>query len=383
MMAEKILFVDDEPNVLAGFRRQLHGSFDVETAIGGEQGLQMLAAEPFAVVVSDFRMPGMDGVQFLTRTLEVSPDTVRIMLTGHAELNQAIDAINEGNIFRFLTKPCAPEALNKALNAALEQYRLLHLERDLMEKTLSSVIRLLTDVLAMANPLAFSQTLRIRKIVRQITTSLKTYDAWMYQLAAMLSQLGCIALPDDLLRKAHNLEPLTRSEESMYASHPLIAYKLLQPIPRIGMIADIVRDQAKPYEDFHSESASSEQRKVELGAQILKVAVDYDRMVQSGMIHEAIQQHMRLHNRRYNPKVVQALGEREILSEEWQVRVVNAAQAELGMIADEDICSKTGEVLIPHNQEFSMLSLERLQLFSNTVGVIEPFRVLVAMRPHL
>jgi response regulator RpfG family c-di-GMP phosphodiesterase len=381
-MAEKILFVDDEPNILAGFKRQLRGSFNVETAIGGEQGLQMLATEPFAVVVTDFRMPGMDGVQFLTHALEVSPDTVRMMLTGHAELSQAIDAINEGNIFRFLTKPCAPEALNKALNAALEQYRLLHLERDLMEKTLSNVIRLLTDVLAMANPLAFSQTLRIRKIVRQITTSLKTYDSWMYQLAAMLSQLGCIALPDELLRKAHSLQPLTRSEESMYASHPLIAYKLLQSIPRIDMIAEIVRDQAKPYEDFQGASASPEQRKVELGAQILKVAVDYDCMTQAGMIHEAIQQHMRLHNRRYNPQVVQALGEREILSKEWQVCMMTTAQVEPGMIADEDICAKTGEVLLPHNQEFSMLSLERLKLFSDTVGVVEPFRVLVAMQPH-
>ncbi len=381
-MSEKILFVDDEPNILAGYKRQLRGQFEVETALGGEQGLEILSAQgPFAVVVTDFRMPGLDGVQFLTRARELSPDTVRMMLTGHAELNQAIDAINEGNIFRFLTKPCSPEAMANALNAGLEQHRLLHVERDLMEKTLSSIIRLLTDVLAMANPAAFSQTLRIRKIVRQINIALKTYDAWMYQLAAMLSQIGCIALPDEVLRKASLHQELTRIEESMYASHPMIAYKLLQSIPRIGVVAEIIRQQAKPYEEFSGEPAGSEQRRVELGAQILKVAVDYDRMAQSGMIHEAVQQHMRLHNRRYNPVVVQALGEHEILNREWDVRMVGMSQLEIGMIADEDVCSKVGEVLVPHGQEFSLPLIERLHLFSGTVGVVEPFRVLAVARP--
>ena len=105
-MAEKILLVDNENNILLGYRRSLNRDFLIETALGGKQALQLVAESgPYAVVVSDMRMPGMDGIQLLTKIKAQSPDTIRVMLTGNAEMNTAIDAINEGSIFRFLNKP--------------------------------------------------------------------------------------------------------------------------------------------------------------------------------------------------------------------------------------------------------------------------------------
>src|SRR5208282_234032 len=125
-MSEKILFVDDEPVLLQGYQRLLHKEFQVTTAVGGAAALTMIQhMGPFAVVLSDMRMPGMNGVEFLLKVKTLAPDAVRIMLTGAAELKTAIDAVNEGNIFRFLSKPSNKEILVKTLTDALAQHHLV------------------------------------------------------------------------------------------------------------------------------------------------------------------------------------------------------------------------------------------------------------------
>jgi DNA-binding NtrC family response regulator len=139
-MSDRILFVDDEPAVLDGYCRLLHKEFSMLTAVGGAAGLELIEGaktDPFAIVVSDMRMPGMDGVQFLSRVRALSPDTVRIALTGQADMQTAADCVNEGSIFRFLTKPCQKDVLGRALTSGLVQYRLVLAEKELLEKTLS------------------------------------------------------------------------------------------------------------------------------------------------------------------------------------------------------------------------------------------------------
>jgi response regulator RpfG family c-di-GMP phosphodiesterase len=134
-VAEKILFVDDEVLALAGYERILHREFSVSTATGGPQGLATIEANgPFAVVISDMRMPGMDGAEFLAEVRQNAPDTVRMLLTGHADLNAAIHAVNEGKIFRYLTKPCEKKVLSEAIASCLEHYRLRSDERKLLKK---------------------------------------------------------------------------------------------------------------------------------------------------------------------------------------------------------------------------------------------------------
>ena len=97
-MDEKILLVDDETSILDGYRRSLSRQFPMETALGGEQALKLAAENgPYAVVVSDMRMPGMDGVQLLSKIKALSPDTIRVMLTGNADMDTAVNAINEGS----------------------------------------------------------------------------------------------------------------------------------------------------------------------------------------------------------------------------------------------------------------------------------------------
>src|SRR6478609_5248404 len=141
-MPEQILLVDDDRNILSGYRRNLRGEFLIDTAQGGQEALELLEKKgPYALVISDMRMPGMDGIAFLSKLKAMSPDTVRVMLTGNADTETAIEAINEGSIFRFLNKPCSKEILAKTITAGLVQYRLVTAEKQLLEQTLSGCLQ--------------------------------------------------------------------------------------------------------------------------------------------------------------------------------------------------------------------------------------------------
>ena len=132
-----ILCVDDEPRVLEGLALALRKDYRVHTASSGEEGLQKLKeVKGIAVVVSDMRMPVMDGATFLKRVMRNHPEITRMLLTGEPGRDAAVQAVNEGQIFRFLTKPCPPEQLKTALEAAVIQHRLITAERVLLEETL-------------------------------------------------------------------------------------------------------------------------------------------------------------------------------------------------------------------------------------------------------
>lgn len=136
----RILCVDDEPHVVAALRDALRREFDVSTATSGPEALQVLAdASPFTVVVSDFAMPGMDGSEFLAQARVIAPDAIRILLTGHATVHSAIDAVNNGFIFRFLTKPCSHRQLQQAIEDAVEQHRLITADRVLLERKVEAM----------------------------------------------------------------------------------------------------------------------------------------------------------------------------------------------------------------------------------------------------
>ncbi|WP_420237476.1 response regulator [Telmatobacter bradus] len=134
-MADRILFVDDEQGVLDGYERLLRKDFHVYVARGGLEGLEAMEKYgPFAVVISDMRMPGMNGAEFLAQVRQKEPSTVRMLLTGFTDLSAAIDAVNEGNIFRFLTKPCRKEILVEAINIGIAQHHSITAEKDLIKK---------------------------------------------------------------------------------------------------------------------------------------------------------------------------------------------------------------------------------------------------------
>ena len=165
-MSTRVLIVDDDTNLLAGLRRQFRNRFDLHFATGGDEALAAIDTEgSFAVAMVDMRMPGMDGVTLLAELHKRTPDTVRIMLTGNADQQTAVDAINKGHIFRFFSKPCAPEDLANGIEAGLRQYELLMAERVLLEKTLAGSVKVLVDVLSTIDPTGFGRATRCAGLV--------------------------------------------------------------------------------------------------------------------------------------------------------------------------------------------------------------------------
>lgn len=199
-MPELILLVDDDLQILDGYRRSLRGEFLMDTVLSGQEALNLIQSKgPYAVVISDMRMPGMDGVELLRRVKSVSPETVRIMLTGNADQDSAVEAINRGNIFRFLNKPCEKENMAKTITAALVQHRPITAEKQLLEQTLSGCLQVWSEVLSLVNPAAFSRAERARRYIHHVVTAMKLGNPWQYEVAAILSQLGCVTLAPETI----------------------------------------------------------------------------------------------------------------------------------------------------------------------------------------
>lgn len=379
-MNEKILFVDDDANLLAALKRTLRKKFEFEVALGPEAALALLEnSEPFAVVVADMRMPGMDGVTLLSHVKAASPDTVRMILTGNADLQTAIQAVNEGSVFRFLTKPCPVETLEAAVKTALEQYRLITAEKELLGKTLMGSLNVLTEILSLVNPMAFGRAIRIRRYVTHIITKLHLVsNPWQYEMAAMLSQIGCITLTPELLDKVYAQAPLSKDEQEMVLAHPIVAYNLLTQIPRLEAIAQMIANQKKPFRAYTvPESLTAEEKFINLGSQILKVVLDFDQLVINGMTKLEALTYLAQRTSEYNPNLVAALSSIHLDEVGEVVKALRIKELSTGMIAEKDIRANSGLLLVPKGQEITYPVLERLRNFARQTGVAEPVWVRV------
>lgn len=286
-MTERILCVDDDPNILHGYQRALQKRFCIEAALGAEEGLAAVVNHgPYAVVVADMRMPGMNGIQLLAKVKQHAPETVRMMLTGNADLQTAIQAVNDGCVFRFMSKPCPVEAFANALEAGVTQYRLVIGERELLSMTLRGSVKLLTDVLSLVNPTAFGRTSRVRGLVSAICRELKTDRLWVIEIAAMLCQIGYVAVPEKTLSKVYNRQPLSEAEAKALGAHAEVGRTLLANIPRLEEVADIIASQDRHYGNRLRGVGARDNEDVPLGSRILKVALDFDTLVSGGISNE-------------------------------------------------------------------------------------------------
>ncbi|MGD0417769.1 MAG: response regulator [Terriglobales bacterium] len=359
-MAEKILLVDDDSNILDGYRRSLSREFLMETAQGGEQALKLVAGNgPYAVVVSDMRMPGMDGIQLLSRIKVQSPDTIRVMLTGNAEIETAINAINEGSIFRFLTKPCSKEMMAKTLTAALVQYRLVTAERQLLEQTLSGTVHVLTDVLSLVNPTAFGRAVRARRYIHHIVTSMKLGNPWQYEVAAMMSQLGCVTLAPETIEAVYSGEKLSSNEQAQYDAHPSVAYGLLSKIPRLEPIAWMIEHQNRPVREV-DESERSDMR---MGAEILRLTLAYEQLIHKGTSRTEAAHRLASQNKGFSPEFFEALVTLDPNAENGEIRKCRIEELSAGMIIQEEVRTGEGALLVSKGQEVTAPLLIKLKNF--------------------
>jgi response regulator RpfG family c-di-GMP phosphodiesterase len=365
----RVLLVDDEPAVLSGIHRNLRSYFSFTTAETGPAALELLdAGGEFAVVVSDMQMPLMDGVTLLRAVRERAPDAVRILLTGYADLASAMAAVNEGHVFRFLTKPANADTLRRALDDGIAQYRLVQAERELLEGTLRGAVGALLETLSLASPAAFSRAVRIRTIASELLDVVSLENRWEIEIAAMLSQVGAVTLTPEVVSKLHRGARLTDAEAATVARLPELAADLLRGIPRLEGVREIIVGQR-----------TWTKAGTPLGSRLLQLASDIEELETKGIGFDTIYASLRAQARDYGEDLMAAvLQVRRTEGTAGPLVEVGLDDLEVGMVLGGDVNTTEGALLVGRGQAVSESLLRRLHNFAESGALTQETFFVVA-----
>jgi CheY-like chemotaxis protein len=355
-----ILCVDDESRVLDGLRLTLRHRFTVTTATSGAEGLARLKEmDGAAVVISDMRMPVMDGAAFLTQVRKHWPDTTRLLLTGEMGRDAAVAAVNEGQIFRFLTKPCAPDKLLAAVEAAVRHHQLVTAEKTLLQQTVLGSIRALADVLGIVNPIAFGRGSRIKRLAIQLAEQAGLPASWELEAAALLSQIGYVSLPVELVERAVNGESLTPDETLLMGETPKVTQSILARIPRLENVASILAYADRP--DVIKEPPDPD---VAANASVLMCVLAFDALTNRGEDPETAFATLRARFGRKNGSMLTHFAALQGTAATGpQLREIRLREVTPGMILMDELRTDSGTLLVSRGYEISQSFIERMRNF--------------------
>lgn len=381
MPTRKILFVDDDPNVLAGLQRTLRKQFDFDTALSGAEALELCKKHAYAVIVADMRMPGMDGLELLERVHAAAPDMVCVMLTGNADQQTAVEAVNRGQVFRFLNKPCGPEALVPALEASLQRYELRRVERELLEGTLMGSVKMMSEVLGMVAPNALGRGQRLRESMKQFAAFAGAAPVWELEVAALLSSIGYAALPAGMLAKLGSGDELTLPEEAILRRVPRIGHDLLVDIPRLGNVARIVLYQGKAFDGSGFPLDDCARDRLPPGARMLKILGDRAALENEGIVKQRALETMKARDGAYDPPLLEMcfacfpdfLGHAVVADR--PVRMLKVLELAPDQVVVSDITTPEGLVLFGAGHLLTAMVLERLRNYDELGEVKQPVLV--------
>lgn len=413
-----LLFVDDEPNMLSALRRLFRPQgYRILTAGSAAEGLALLEKEAVDLVISDMRMPEMDGAHFLEIVRARWPDTVRILLTGYADVASTIAAINKGEIYRYISKPWEDndilllvrhalerqrleqekrrlEALTarqneelRELNASLEakvQERTQDLRRTMatlekaheqLKKSFITSVRIFSNLLELRAGGMAGHSRRVADLARAIALRMGLKDSELQDLvfAAMLHDTGKIGLPDYLLGKPFNT--LDKDEREQVMKHPVTGQHALLALDRLRNAALLVRHHherfdGQGYPDHLAGFA------IPLGARILAVANDYDSL-QCGTLVQQRLTPAKAHGlivegrgKRYDPAVVDAFI--EVQAQMGQTpppeRELSSAQLSAGMVLSRDLLARDGMLLLSRDYVLDAALIEQMRQYERLEG---------------
>lgn len=355
-----IVCVDDEPRVLDGLKLSLRRGFAVTTATGGAEGLALLTQlGGAAVVISDMRMPGMDGATFLGKVRIGWPDATRLLLTGEPGRDAAINAVNEGQIFRFLTKPCAPDKLVAAVDAAVRQHQLVTAEKQLLQQTVLGSIRALVDLLSIVNPIAFGRGSRIKRLANEVAAAAGLAQSWELEAAALMSQVGYVSLPMELVEKAAAGERLTADEALLLGETPKVTQGILARIPRLENVA-LLLDSANRAGNAREPLAPE---LVDLASVLLNV-MEFDALTSKGESTETAIATLRTRHGASHTKILGHLAALYGMNDSApQLREIKLGHVSPGMILIDELRTDSGTLLVSRGYEVSESFIDRMRNF--------------------
>jgi len=382
MHSTKILFVDDDPNLLAAFQRNLKKQFTFDTAMGGADALELIKSNgPYAVIVADMQMPGMNGVELLTKASEIAPETVRVMLTGNADQKTAIEAVNQGRIACFLNKPCEPDTLQLTLQSCLKQYALVCVERELLEGTLMGSIKVLSEVLSMIEPISFGRGQKLCDSVRVFSQSLGIVPTWPLEVATQMAHIGYVSVPPLILRKLEKGTALMPNELGIVERTPQIGHDLLIHIPRMEQVAKMVLYQSKHYDGGGFPVDDTTGDAIPIGARIFKILHDRDLLESDGVVKSKAFEAMKACENVYDPVLLEKCFKcfggflETSISAERPVLSVSVSELKAGQVLVSDVKTKDDILLIAAGNRLTDVMIQRLNNYVNSEGVKWPIYV--------
>jgi len=355
-----ILCVDDEPQVLEGLRLHLKQRFTVHLANSGAQGLELLRdTKNIAVVLSDMRMPVMDGAKFLNAARTAAPDAVRMLLTGYTDMQSAIAAVNEGQIFRFISKPCPPDQLLSAFGAAVTQHQLIIAEKVLLQQTLLGCVESMVKVLSITKPMAFGRALRLRSKIRAVVQFLLWGDQWQIEAAAVLSQLGIVTLPEETLMKLNEGEDLDDGDLREIAASIDTSTQMLENIPRLEPVIEILSHLAA-----NIRGAPLAGKTMPAGAALLRIVLDWDSLEAQGFTQAQALAKLGESAGTYDAGLLDKLGAMMPVAGTQNLAIETAPRDLVaGMVLAEDLVRKNGVVILPRGFEIDRGLLDHIHTF--------------------
>lgn len=303
-MNNTILFTDDEKNILNSlFRVFRKEGYNILTADNGKDGLELVKANKVSVVVSDHRMPGMDGVEFLSKVKAFSPGTIRFMLTGYADIDAVMGAINKGEVYRYITKPWNDDELKRAVADAVDIYNLheenrrlneltvkqnselqelnRNLEKKVDEKTRKikenffAFVRIVANLIELYDPDLGGHSRRVASMSRAMAFSMGIdgIDAELIETAALLHNIGLVGIPKEILEKDE--EFLSGREKALFLHNPELSQDLLSSVDTLRQAGIIIRSHMERY-DGKGYPDGLKNEEIHIGSRILAVCKRYD-----------------------------------------------------------------------------------------------------------
>lgn len=410
-----ILCVDDEPNILSALRRIFRPKgYKVLVAESGKAGLELLQSEQVDLVISDMRMPEMDGAQFLAKVRDQWPDTVRMLLTGYADVNAIIEAINRGEIYRYITKPWDDNDITLVVRHALERRLLEHekkrlerltqqqndelkslnasLEAKVEERTVElkavneqlkgsfiTSIKVFSSLIEMRGGNLGGHSRRVADVARKVAVKLQldskaVQDAFV---SGLLCEIGKVGFADDLLNLPISMMNPVQLDD--FRKHVVRAEQLLMPLQDLRAAAASIGGQLERFDGggFPSRLAKDD---IPIGAQILAVAADYDNLQIGTMAQRKVTASdakiliAQSSGKRYSPRVVEAF--LEVLrdaeaSKEIKGGMVERASHELevGMVLARDLITPSGLLMLSVNHVLDQRLIQKILDFERSGGL--------------
>ncbi len=412
MPEHTLLFVDDEENIQRSLQRVFRKEgYNILAASSGKEGLEKIAQNQVDLILSDHRMPQMTGVEFLKEVKKTSPDTVRIILTGYADAQAAMDAINKGEVYRYITKPWNDEDLKITVKRALQQYdltlenrrlneltkkqneELRELNRDLekrveerakeikekneelsklygdLARNFLNSIRAFAGLVELRDSYTGSHSKRVAAFSKSIAEKwgLDEKEVLDVEIAAILHDIGKIGIADKILAKPY--EEMNQEEKRTYEQHPIIGQACIQVIENLQPVGVLIRHHHENYDGTGYPDGEREDN-IPLGSRIISVVDAYDTLVnrrgysQKVTKFQAIEKLKRERGIKFDPEVVNTFLEllevREAKAKERVELRLPLQQLEEGMVLSRDLYTSKGILLIPKEEVIKKAHIDKI-----------------------